>query len=117
MFFVLSNAQSPRCHTLDFVLQATSIPCALFPSTVGAGSGSIRQQTRLRFLCVLQLDVLVVVDARVLLPSLQEQALQATRTKLQSELGDRAIKRAIFKRGNFRDLPEGVAPMSVQLIV
>lgn len=47
----------------------------------------------------------------------QEQALSATRRKLQSELGEGGIKRTTFRKGNFRDMPDGLGPMSVQLVV
>eukprot|EP00903_Cladosiphon_okamuranus_P016720 g15412.t1 len=47
----------------------------------------------------------------------QERALDATRERLQSELGDMALKRSTLINGNFREMPPDLDPKSVQLIV
>lgn len=47
----------------------------------------------------------------------QERALEATRERLQSELGELALKRSKLINGNFREMPEELEPLSVQLVV
>ncbi|CAM9884756.1 unnamed protein product, partial [Scytosiphon promiscuus] len=47
----------------------------------------------------------------------QERALEATRERLESELGGLALKRSTFINGNFRQMPAELEPMSVQLVV
>lgn len=47
----------------------------------------------------------------------QERALDCTRDRLQSELGDMALKRSTLIHGNFREMPPELEPMSVQLVV
>eukprot|EP00752_Nemacystus_decipiens_P001247 g1246.t1 len=47
----------------------------------------------------------------------QERALDATRERLRSELGEMALKRSTLINGNFRDMPPELEPMSVQLVV
>lgn len=47
----------------------------------------------------------------------QERALDATRERLQSELGEMALKRSTLINGNFREMPPELEPMSVQLVV
>lgn len=47
----------------------------------------------------------------------QERALDATRQRLQSELGEMALKRSTLINGNFREMPPELEPMSVQLVV
>lgn len=47
----------------------------------------------------------------------QDRALEATRVRLDAELGQVAVKRVKMTKGNFRQLPAELGPMSVQLIV
>lgn len=47
----------------------------------------------------------------------QERALEATRERLESELGGLALKRSTFINGNFCNMPAELKPMSVQLVV
>ncbi|CAM9184177.1 unnamed protein product [Pylaiella littoralis] len=47
----------------------------------------------------------------------QERALEATRERLRSELGELALKRSTLINGNFREMPPELEPESVQLVV
>lgn len=47
----------------------------------------------------------------------QERAIEATRERLRSELGELALKRSTLINGNFREMPAELEPLSVQLVV
>lgn len=62
--------------------------------------------------------VLKTFTARDLPPlCFQERALEVTRERLRSELGEMALKRSTLINGNFREMPSELEPTSVQLVV
>ena len=63
------------------------------------------------------LSGLKCVSPRVHVRPQQERALEATRARLRSELGEIALKRSTLIHGNFRYMPAELEPMSVQLVV
>ncbi|CAN0022771.1 unnamed protein product [Ectocarpus sp. 4 AP-2014] len=61
---------------------------------------------------------LYVMDVQAsLLRAAEEQAIEATRERLRSELGELALKRSTLIKGNFREMPAELEPLSVQLVV
>ena len=62
-------------------------------------------------------NVLCHFSAVLSLLGLQERALEATRDRLRSELGELALKRSTLINCNFREMPAELEPQSVQLVV
>ncbi|CAB1102748.1 unnamed protein product [Ectocarpus sp. CCAP 1310/34] len=48
---------------------------------------------------------------------MDERAIEATRERLRSELGELALKRSTLINSNFREMPAELEPLSVQLVV
>ncbi|CAM9176309.1 unnamed protein product, partial [Ectocarpus fasciculatus] len=61
---------------------------------------------------------LYIMDVQAsLLRADEERAIEATRERLRSELGELALKRSTLINGNFREMPAELEPLSVQLVV